>query len=191
MQSMTLIHAAEITRRTEKGAKAKTQSQERPKTPISPDQAARAPRPTHAAFVAIFTMGACSLRTGTLKPNQPTPADAQTAQPEAPLAPSRVEPRVERQSASDFAGADTVTAVTPRAGNEMAVNHPGFLAAFAAKSARQDGVRADDIEGRMLCLQLDAATWLMEGAAPLAQRQADVASNDYFIDECFQERGLA
>jgi mRNA-degrading endonuclease toxin of MazEF toxin-antitoxin module len=191
MWSMTSIHAAEMTRRTEKGAKAKTQSQERPKTPISPDQAARAPSQTHATFGALVTLVASGLRAVTLKPNQPTPADAQTAQPEAPLAPSQEAPRVERQSASDFAGADTVTAVTPRAGNEMAVNHPGFLASIAAESARHDGLRADDSEGRMLCRQLDAATWLMEGLSPLARRQADVASNDDFTDERFLERGLA
>ncbi len=188
---MTSIHATEMTGRTEKGANAKNKSQERPKTTTSGDRSARAPSQTHATFGALVTLVASGLRAVTLKPNQPTPADAQTAQPEAPLAPSRAEPRVERQSASDFAGADTVTAVTPRAGNEMAVNHPGFLAAFAAKSARQDGLRADDIEGRMRCRQFDAAAWLMERAAPLARRQADVASNDDFTDEHFLEQGLA
>lgn len=188
---MTLISATEITRRTDKGAKAKNKSQERPKTTIGPDRAARAPWPTHAAFMALVTLGACGLRAVTPEPSQHAqsePVDAQTAQQEAPLAPLREEPSVRLQSVTDLPDADTVTAITRRAVNEMAVNHPGFLPSIAAVSACYEGLRADDIEGRVRCLQLDAAAWLVEGAAPLAWRQADAASNDYFTDERFQER---
>jgi hypothetical protein len=145
----------------------------------------------YAACVAMVTLGACDL--GAVNPEQSqhatsAPVDGPTAQQEAPLVSRGEESFVGLQNVNDFPDADTVTAISRLAVNEMAAHHPGFLPSIVVVSECYEALRADDITGRVRCLQLDAAAWMVEGVVPLAWRQADAALNDYFTDERFEAR---
>lgn len=66
----------------------------------------------------------------------------------------------------------------------------GFLGWLAAVQDCYAGLEAAALEQRVYCLQLDAAVYAMERAAPEAFQAADAAINPYFTRDVFIERQM-
>lgn len=81
---------------------------------------------------------------------------------------------------------------TRRAIDDAAVvyRQSGFLGWLAAVEDCYAGLEAAALEQRVYCLQLDAAAYAMERAAPEAFQAADAANNPYFTRDAFNERQM-
>lgn len=86
----------------------------------------------------------------------------------------------------------TTMDVTRRAIDDAAAvyRQSGFLGWLGAVQDCYAGLEAAPLEQRIYCLQLDAAAYAMERAAPEAFQAADAASNPYFTSDEFTARQL-
>lgn len=133
------------------------------------------------AQVARDDLGAVSLRDD---PSQESPLAGSDA-------PER-EPQPYASLDEDLPSPNVTMAATQRAMADAAAVYRtgGFLGWLAAAQDCYDRLDRANLEQRIYCLQLDAAAYAMERAAPEAFQAADAEHSPYFTSDVFIERQL-